>query len=72
VYFAPVHPYTYSQLTEYFDGIMSQYSLANFISIKTVAETVCRNSITVVTFGTGKRHIKDCNVLWVVGRQHPG
>ena len=51
---------------------MAEYSLANFISLKTVTETVGRNSISVVTFGTGKKQIKDCSVAWIMGRQHPG
>jgi len=51
---------------------MAEYSLSNFVSVKTVTETVGRNSITVVTVGTGKKLIKDCSVVWILGRQHPG
>jgi len=51
---------------------MAEYSLSNFFTLKHVVETVGRNSISVLTFGTGKRHIKDCKVCWVLSRQHPG
>jgi hypothetical protein len=51
---------------------MTTYSLSNFISIKTVSETVGRNSLTIITLATGKKHIKDCNIVWILGRQHPG
>jgi hypothetical protein len=51
---------------------MAEHSLANYVSLKTVIETVGRNSISVVTIGTGKRQIKDCSVAWIMGRQHPG
>lgn len=37
---------------------MAEYSLANFISLKNVIETVGRNNISVVTIGTGKKQIK--------------
>lgn len=67
-----MHPYTYTQLTEYFNNLVAEYSLAQFVSIKAVTETVGRNSISVVTLGTGRKPIKECSVAWVIARQHPG
>lgn len=51
---------------------MLMHSIDSVISVKSVVETVGRNSVNVVTIGTGRKPIQDCAVAWVLGRQHPG
>lgn len=45
---------------------------SNIVTLKTICETVGRNSVNVLTIGSGKKAIKDCKIVWVFGRQHPG
>ena len=72
VYFAPSYPYTHTQLLKYYETVMLNKSLHHLVSLKLVSETVGRNSVNVMTIGSGKKPIKDCKVVWIFGRQHPG
>lgn len=72
VYFAPSHPYTHSQLLAYYDSIMLNQAISHIVALKTVAETVGRNTVNVLTIASGKRALKDCKIVWIFGRQHPG
>lgn len=72
MYFAPSHPYTHTQLLAFYDNIMMDKSLTNVVSLKMLGETVGRNIVSVLTIGSGKKQLKDCKIVWIFGRQHPG
>jgi hypothetical protein len=54
------------------DGLLTKKMDKNCICIKRICETVGKNSVNIVTVSNGRRSIKDCRVVWVIGRQHPG
>lgn len=72
VYFAPTHPYTFTQLTQYFDSIIENPNLSKIVSIKPVTETIGKNPVSIVTVSSGEQQIAESKVIWVIGRQHPG
>ena len=42
-----------------------------FLSIKKLCETVGKNTINIITIGTGRKAVQDCKIIWILGRQHP-
>lgn len=51
---------------------MPELLLSSFFSLKTAVETVGGNSINVLTFSTGRKQAQECNIAWIIARQHPG